>query len=64
MLDNYNEMLKHAKGKFHLVNLLAKRTRELNRWAGSETDILKIIPIAIEELLEGKFNNESKEKEL
>lgn len=63
MLYNYEEMLKHAKDKFHLVNILAKRTRELNRWAGSETDITKIIPMAIEELLEGKLDNVSKEKE-
>lgn len=62
MLYNYDEMLKHARNKFHLVNILAKRARELNRWAGSETDIHKIIPIVIEELLEGKLNNESKEQ--
>ncbi|MEW6102214.1 MAG: DNA-directed RNA polymerase subunit omega [bacterium] len=63
MLYNYDEMLKHAKSKFHLVNLLARRSRELNRWVGSETDIVKIIPIAIEELLAGKLNSEAKEKE-
>lgn len=61
MLYDYNAMLKHAKSKFHLVNLLAKRARELNRWAGSETDIVKIIPIAIEELLEGKLNEKAEQ---
>ncbi|MEW6680139.1 MAG: DNA-directed RNA polymerase subunit omega [bacterium] len=61
MLYDYDEMLRHAKSKFHLVNLLAKRSRELNRWVGSETDIIKIIPLAIEELLEGKLITEPKE---
>ncbi len=64
MLDDYDEMLKHAKSKFHLVNLLAKRSRELNRWAGSGTDIIKIIPLAIEELLEGKLIDKPKEQEV
>jgi|GEM_PF-5789687 len=62
MLYDYDKMLSKAKSKFHLVNLLAKRARELNRWAGSGTDIIKIIPLTIEELLDGKKINEHKQE--
>ncbi len=64
MLYDIEKMLIYSKSKYRLVNLLSKRARELNRWAGPETDISKIIPIVIEELLQGKFvENKANKKE-
>ncbi|MEK9150019.1 MAG: DNA-directed RNA polymerase subunit omega [Candidatus Desantisbacteria bacterium] len=57
MLYDIEKLLDGVENRFKLVNILSERARELGRGAVSEaeSETKKIIPLALQEKLDGKI---------
>jgi DNA-directed RNA polymerase omega subunit len=64
MLYDIEKLLEGIGNRFKLVNILAERAKELGRGAVSDIELetKKVIPIALQEKLEGKIQYKEPER--